>query len=346
MEAEIEEFKIDDPDFVSAPIGDGAVQVIVASRAIDLTNVKPIIKISPNARISPSLDEPQDFTKKVVYTVVSEDGKYSRTYTINVVYPPSSGFLKFDFENWTTVGIWKYPHYKDLEYDLWNTANNGVAWAHGFGAKNVHYPTRDTTDAYSGAKAALLETVKGKYVSIAKLNIPIFSGSLFLGQFALNQNEPLKSTKFGQSHPKEAGRPVLFEGYYKYQPGAEFLVDEKVVPGKVDEFDIYAILYKYERTYDEKGDEIDFTLDGTSMSPNTEYCVAVAEVKDKTPKDEYTKFEVVFDYKDRSKFNYVKYNYKFAIILASSTRGAHYEGAIGSKLIVDELKITFEEWTK
>lgn len=113
------------------------------------------------------------------------------------------------------------------------------------------------------------------------------------------------------------------------------MVDEVLVPGKIDEFDIYAMLYKVE-----KG--ADISLDGSTMNRESEYCVALADVEDKTEKGEYTKFSVPFLY--REKVDYTRYDYKLAIILASSARGAHYEGAIGSMLTVDELKLIFEDW--
>jgi len=52
------------------------------------------IQISPGATVSPDWNEPQDFTKDVVYTVTAEDGETQKTWTVKA--PPHYFMLKWD----------------------------------------------------------------------------------------------------------------------------------------------------------------------------------------------------------------------------------------------------------
>jgi acetyl esterase/lipase len=47
---------------------------------VDLTKIKPTIKVSDGAKVSPASDMAQDFTKPVIYTVTASDGS-TATYT-------------------------------------------------------------------------------------------------------------------------------------------------------------------------------------------------------------------------------------------------------------------------
>lgn len=51
----------------------------------DVTRLKPIIEVSPGAKVSPASNEEIDFSKPVVYTVTAEDGKID-SYTVGVQY--------------------------------------------------------------------------------------------------------------------------------------------------------------------------------------------------------------------------------------------------------------------
>jgi hypothetical protein len=54
------------------------------AQGTEIDNLIPLIQISEGASISPSADVPQDFTNPITYTVVSEDGNVSTTWTIVV----------------------------------------------------------------------------------------------------------------------------------------------------------------------------------------------------------------------------------------------------------------------
>ena len=133
-------------------------------------------------------------------------------------------------------------------------------------------------------------------------------------------------------------------GYYKYQPGKVFikLNDAKdnvvEVPGRTDDFAIYAIVY--EVTADAP------YVDGNNSltSPNI---VLKAELKAEDHKtgSEWVKFDIPFEPQNGKVIDEQKLldgRYNIAIIMSSSADGAKFEGAVGSTLYVDELHISYE----
>lgn len=338
MEADIVDFKFVDSIYISSSVqGDSLVYIMVRGDA-DVSNLIPAgVVISPSATIEPSIDSAQNFRRDVIYKVTSEDGLKVKNYTVRVVYPPSA--LKFDFEDWELTSTWKYPSYQDLNYPMWNSANMGAALLYG-NKEGFLYPTRDTTDAYSGSKAALLETLKGSDKPILGMKAYILPGNLFTGTFGLS----LKAIKFGSIiNVEEMGKPLEMTGYYKYKPGEIFTIEGKPITGtRTDKCDIYAVLYQVSKGKDGEAE----SLNGLDIKTDESRVVARAVVtdEDKAPTDVYKAF--------RAEFKYVKsidpdkYGYKLAIILSSSEAGDVFEGALGSKLTVDEIEVTLDDYRK
>ncbi|NDW09732.1 PCMD domain-containing protein [Dysgonomonas sp. 520] len=305
----------------------GTIKLEISDSDLDITNLTPVITVFEGATIQPESGVAQDFSKAVEYTVTSENKQWQRTYKVSI----TNVVLKYSFEDWyiNEIGsgnkIFKYPTPTD---DFWSSANSGIAIAK-VGAVD-EYPTHPTTDAYKGKYAAELKTQRGGVYW--KNLIPIFSGSLFRGKFSLNMADFVKSAKFGQFHTQDKGRPVEFRGYYKYKPGDVFYnEDDQIVPGKIDEFSIYAVLYEVT-----KGNGADEFLDGTNILSSSK-TVAIAELTDRSAKENYTYFSLPFVYNREPDYN--KFDYKLAIVCASSREGDYYRGAVGSTLIVDELEI-------
>lgn len=324
-EADIESFSLPDSILINSVISDNKVTLVI--KGTDYKKLAPQIVVTPGATITPASGDTLDFTNGVTYTVVSEDKKYSKIYTVSVT---SSISLKFDFEDWFMEGsLWKYPA---LDDDMWSSANQGIMMAK-LGKVDV-YPTRSTEDAFSGKHAALLETQRGGTFLVAGY-VPIFSGSLFRGAFKLNMASPPKSALFGQIHPKENGKPIHMTGYYKYAPGDTLINRNGIVPNKVDELSIYAVVYKVT-----KGSEgLNEYLNGENVL-TSDKLVGKAILEDRSPKDKYTKFDLPFVYTEE--LNYDLYDYKLAVVFASSKNGDFYEGAVGSKLIVDNVEVVCE----
>lgn len=322
-EADIESFSLPDSILINSIITDNRVTLILKNSDAN-RRLAPQITITPGATITPASGEIVDFTNDVIYTVVSEDKQYTKKYTVSV---GSSLSLKFDFEDWFMQGaLWKYPALVD---DMWSSANQGIMTAK---LGNVDlYPTRPTTDCISGKYAALLETQRGGTFLVAGY-VPVFSGSLFRGAFKLNMASPPQSALFGQIHPKESGIPMRMTGYYKYAPGDTLINRDGIVRNKIDEFSIYAVIYKVT-----KGNEgLNEYLNGENIL-TSDKTIAKAILEDRSPKDKFTRFDLPFIYTED--MDYDLYNYKLAIVFASSKNGDFYEGAVGSTLIVDNVEV-------
>lgn len=339
-EADITDIKVDENLFIAKVIseGSGEIQIFVTPET-DITSLVPEITVTPGAIISPESGIAQNFTNGVEYTVTSEDRNFSKKYT---VYATSKFSLNYDFEVWGEGDMngRKYPLLKS-DGHFWSSGNSGVAIV-----KNADpYPTDYTNIAYSGEKGAILQTISGIKAPSLNLDIPIFAGSLFIGDFKPNLNYPLLSLQLGRIYSKNNGKPKTFTGYYKYTPGAVFIdKNGNPVSGKTDEFSIYAVIFRV--TKGSAGRE-EF-LDGETVK-NSEKVIARAEWSEEAsgitddPVDKgFIKFTIPFKY--TSEFDYGKYDYKMSIVLSSSKDGNLYEGAIGSTLIIDEMEIVTEDF--
>ena len=113
--------------------------------------------------------------------------------------------------------------------------------------------------------------------------------------------------------------------------------DGNVIEGKIDTGDIYAILY---RNTDSEGNA--FTLDGENVK-TSDQIVATAIIGEVLPTTEWTPFDINFTYKEQLDGQTLRnYGYSLTIVFSSSIRGAYFEGAVGSTLCIDEVKVTYE----
>lgn len=85
-EAELLSFELDSSIVIVETRIDSMARTIYfkVEQGTDITNLVPRIEISERATISPSADAPQDFTNPVSYTITSEDGNVSVTWTVIV----------------------------------------------------------------------------------------------------------------------------------------------------------------------------------------------------------------------------------------------------------------------
>jgi len=323
-EADIEVFTVPQGQLTGQTNIDQAnrkIQVFLTKEAFE-KGIAPNLVISKNAKVKPASGDSIHFNKGAVeYTVSSERGDDIKKYTVEVI---NVGDWSFEFENWTQNADDKYEFPVESNGTaIWSSGNPGVALS-GVPPMVSSYPTRSTTDGYQGTKAAEMVTIKGTTLS-AIVGIYLYAGSLFLGDFN-SENvlaEPLAATEFGEPY---IGLPDKFVGDYKYTPGTSFQDEnQKIIPGRVDECSIYAVLFE--------GNE---RLNGTNIN-TSERVVAVARLSDGTAKANFTKFDIPFVYKGG--WIASGKNLMMAIIASSSKEGDHYRGALGSRLVVDNLSV-------
>lgn len=324
-EAKITEFTFDSKEVVSQPVIDGTNITFMVSdtiKAEELAALVPTIKISDKATITPASGAAQDFSKPVTYTVTSEDGITTTTYTVSV----AGKVLKYSFDEWVEAGTGRGVYLTPGPVDKLATSNGGASLLVILGYKGG-FPVLQTDDAKEGSAAKLVTLyTKGAGLGMAPV---VTSGSLFTGVFDLNPTDQLSSTKFGIPFDS---KPLRFKGYYKYTAGEGPFYngsDTETLDQK-DKCSIKAILFEVENEDD--------VLTGHTIGDESKH-TAIAELKDGSDKAEYTAFDLEFEWK--KDYDAAK-KYKLAIVCSSSAEGDKFKGAEGSTLIIDEFEIVSE----
>ena len=311
-------------------------------RKADLTSLAPTFRITDGATISPASGSVHDFSKgPVIYTVTSEDKEWSRSYKVSFipVIRTSKDTLSFNFEDYHLDSkdkyyIWCEKHEDGNMYDDWATGNAGYGLTNGSAGPEA-YPSTVLDEGYEGKGVKLVTCSTGPFGQMVKL--PLAAGNLFLGTFDMSiaLKTPRLATGFGLPFDK---KPKTFTGYYKYTPGEKFQnKDESIVDGKVDEASVYAILY---RNHDEDGNPVVLNGDNVQTSP---LIVAKAIAANIVPTDKWTQFTVDFSYLEDFDLDLLENRgYNLAVVFSSSADGAFFQGAIGSTLCIDNVKIICE----
>lgn len=351
-----------------------SVQTLVTLNVLkgtDLSALAPQFRITPGATITPASGSVQDFSptgekdaagndifKTVNYTVTSEDGAYQRHYTVGVRYYPLA-MAEYNFENsfleTSRHKYYEWSDYGDGEQPNWATGNGGFAIARP-SAKSAEYPTTPLDEGYEGKGICLRTSDTGPFGLM--VNMRIAAGNLFTGVFdsKIATRQPLQATHFGAGNTNKIyARPIHFSGYYQYTPGATFQdKDGNAVAGRTDQGDIYAVAYKNTRIVhnDATGadEEQEFYLTGDDVLSSPQI-VALARVPNVVKTEGgWQRFDI--DFTGDLGFEHIpdfdpallaKGGYNIAVVFTSSIKGADFEGAIGSTLLIDNVRIAFQQ---
>ena len=246
----------------------------------------------------------------------------------------------FSFENFETEKFtnWYEINKDGIRSDIWASGNGGFEMSGEASGPNT-YPTITDKNGFSGDCVKLETLYAGLYGE--KLKKPIAAGSIFIGEFSKGSAvlNPMKATRFGLQIIPERCKPVALKGYYKYSAGKEYKdKNMQLVEGVRDECSIYAVLFEI--------DPNNFVpLDGSNIT-SSERIVLIADLKDAGEPTEWTEFNIPFEPMNGKEFDFGKLEnneYVITIVASSSKNGAFFEGAVGSTLCIDELKIEWEE---
>jgi hypothetical protein len=328
---------------VSVPYTDSTVIFNVRKQA-DVSAMAPKFQLTAGATISPANGSVHNFSNgSVNYTVTSEDGKWHRSYSVsfNQVIKTINDTITYNFESYELETqkqkyyVWHNERDDGTLGNDWATGNSGFNLSRG-SAKPDEYPTTPLTEGYEGSAVCLTTCDTGPFG--AMVNKRLAAGNLFLGSFDLTSalKDAMKATLFGIQFDK---KPIKVTGYYKYAPGATFQ-DPKgnVVANRVDSAAIYAVLY---RNHDADGNAVVLYGDNVKTS---NLIVALADMKYVKPTDQWTPFEISFDYQSEVDETLLESRgYSFTVVFSSSKEGDKFEGAIGSKLLIDKVKVICTE---
>ena len=307
-----------------------------------LKNVAINFRLTPGATITPASGSTHDFTQGGVhYEITSEDGAWHRSYHAMFV-PIQPLETDYSFENFRWEPANRYREW--FEYseqgsviDMWATGNPGFAISRS-SATPGEYPTIPWDNESISGHSVKLETCNTGFFG-QMMNMRIAAGNLFIGTFDVANalQDAMAATRFGLPFNQ---KPLRFEGYYKFKSGKDFQNRAGVIQeGRIDDPDLYAVLYE---NTDENGQT--FTLQGDNVltHPNI---VALARVTDRVHDfDNWTHFDIPFEYYQEIEEERLKtYGYSLAVVFTSSIEGASFCGAVGSTLLVDEVKVICEE---
>lgn len=284
----------------------------------------------------------RDFSQPQIYKTVSEDGDWSKEYTVSFVLVSvisSCSFEHFELEKSGRYYQWYEMDSNDPvnpRRDYWSSGNPAFGLT-GMGHTPEHYPSCAYPLGYRGNAVQLITRDTGFFGSA--VGMPIAAGNLFIGEFdaQIAMGTPRKATRFGLQ--LVGGKPVAFSGVYKYTAGEVFTdKDKKKDPTRRDTCDIYAVVYEV--------DPDNFVpLDGDNIL-NSPRIIALARIDNPGEPQEWTRFNEPFRPMNGKEFDYdrfLNYGYAIAIVATSSRQGAYFEGAVGSTLLVDELKVEWDD---
>ena len=364
MEADILSVNASDDVFLLDPIiSNTSVTLYLKPNQEDISKLKIDFKLTEGATIALSKEDfvmpgvEKDTASVVIskmqkdgvfYKVTSQDKQYTKKYLVRIVntkggfVPTTYGFEEFDIDqdNKFTVFYNSVDGHRFYNWASGNASFSLTLMISGQKPEANKYPTKTTNDAHSGETAVLLETLStGGFGAAFKK--PIAAGNLFIGSFDTGPvlEDPLAATQFGMPFNQV---PVALEGYYKYVAGAQ-VTDSNLKPVDTkDSCDIYAVLYNRKELLASTSNvgKLPY-LTGHNIL-NDPSVVAVARIKDggATAGSSFTKFNLPFVYRAPiDEIAIAGLDYNIAIVMSSSKYGDSFIGAIGSKLIVDDIKI-------
>ena len=310
--------------------------------------------LTPGATISPENGSVQDFSDgDVIYTVTAEDGRTTRVYRVGfrevsqAVTNRTNSFENYEEVRYGSSEIF-YHRFFELDKDgnklsnIWASGNEGFCLSmisrvlSGQGATPEEFPTVSAPNGRTGRCVKLQTLSTGDMGKTTKR--PIAAGNLFMGKFNITYaaTNSLLATEMGVPFNRE---PLMVTGYYKYKRGADFTgADSKGIPGRQDEADIYAVLY---RNKDDNGNAVMLNGGDVLTSP---YIVRKARVASLPETDEWTPFDMFFEGDTPiDKVLLENLGYNLALVFSSSKSGATFEGAVGSTLYIDDVVLSVKE---
>ena len=241
-------------------------------------------------------------------------------------------FEHFENAKYTT---WYEEDANGTRLNWWATANAGFQMS-GQGKTPADFPTSVDSAGVKGCCVKLTTRSTGMFGKM--MEMPIAPGNIFIGEFltANATKAPLEATRFGLAIAPS--RPVSLTGYYKYTPGEVFTNKTmQEIPERIDTCAIYSVLYEIDPENFEP-------LNGSNVL-SSDRIVLVAQLENPGAENEWIEFEIPYQEFGGNIFDRKKLEngeYAITIVASSSKGGEVFEGAVGSTLYIDELKIKWD----
>lgn len=325
--------------------------VFSVKSGVDKTALDPKFTLTPGATLTmkqggqdvPANGQVRNFSTPQVYTTHSEDGLWSKNYTVAFNTPQPLGLCSF--EHFQLVQG-RYKYYTWMEVDSTDVENPfRPVWASGNGGFDIlgmakqpeDYPTTVDPLGVNGNCVKLVTKGTGGFGAI--MGMPIAAGNIFIGTFDAKNatSDALNATRFGLQIAN--GKPLTLSGYYKYTAGDTFQDEHQTVhPELHDTADIYAVIYEV--------DPSNFVpLNGNDVL-SSDRIVMLARIANPGEPADWKHFSEPFVEVNGKEFDTDRFwnnGYAIAVVATSSRQGAFFQGAVGSTLYIDEIKV---EWDK
>lgn len=306
----------------------------------DLSTLVPRLTVTPGATAvltGGSLNAEEG--GRLNYRVTSEDHNWHRDYAV-VVKPllrTVNDTVAYDFEDYALESseqkyyVWPTVAEDGTTTYEWATGNPGFKLSRS-SAKPDEYPTVPLAAGYEGYGVQLETKSTGLFGVSAGRRLA--AGNLYLGSFdvTLALTQTLQATSFGIPFDRQ---PITMTGFYQYTPGATFQdKNGNAVAGRVDSAAVYGVLY---RNHDAAGNAVSLHGDDTKTNASI---VAIADMGYVKPTSEWTAFSLTFNYTEDIDYDLLaNRGYSLALVFSSSAAGKYFEGAIGSRLLIDKVRV-------
>ncbi|MBR1516950.1 MAG: PCMD domain-containing protein [Bacteroidales bacterium] len=333
----------------AAEIGNDTITLFVKS-GTKMDNLAPHFRLTEGATIEPKSGTALSFVTPQYYTVTSQDGQWRKRYGIRITTGemPFGGEssdeiteIAFDFEHVKSKS--NYPVFYEVSstgenlFD-WSSGNAGFALT-GMASSDADYPTHQNANGYDGACAELTTCRTGFFGEMS--GKPLAAGNLFLGNFNMSRalTAPLEATQFGMMFKNV---PDSLSGWINYTPGETYYEPDgtgklKAVSDKRDQCSLYAIFF-------EATEEAPYVTGDNPLSATNPNIISTAELPEAecNATNGWVPFKIPFVMRagktvDAEKLKAGKYS--LAIIFSSSSGGAEFKGAIGSRLQIDRVRL-------
>ncbi len=310
---------------------ENALVVVEIPAGVDLSQIKiETLELSSFAKSDVNAGDFIDLNGEVKVNIISENGT-TRQWTIKADVASATPQLdNYDLNLWySTATNYEEPG-QSAANTIWGTGNRGTQLLNKLATKPI------TLSA--GNRAAQMETLdNGPLGNI--FGAPISSGSIFTGFFNPDNIDPANPEAAIEFGTPFTGRPEKLQFKYNFQPGAVNKDKQGNVLSYGDACDIYAIL--------------EVRKDGVVKR------LATAWFRGEDLQNQLVIKEVIFTYGslDSSFPAYMKPKNNLYVdaseaafilpthitfVASSSFAGAQFAGAIGSKLVVDDVKMIYD----
>lgn len=337
---------------------------LTIQKGADRTALDPKFTLTEGARLTIKADDGteiegngavRDFSSPQTYTTHSQDGNWTKDYSVSFNYPKMISDLSFEHyevdASTKRYHVWYEVDEDDTtspRRDYWSTGNPGFAFTGMGGKEPGRFPTCSDPLGVSGNCVKLTTCATGSFGTT--VGMPIAAGSIFLGTFdtKIAMKRPREATCFGLQ--LVSGKPKALEGYYKYTEGETFTdKNKKVCPERHDTADIYAVVYEVPFDTLETGEVVARLDDADKLNGDnvlsSDRIVYMARIADPGQPVEWVHFSqpfVLMPGKEWSEERLNKDGYAITVVATSSRQGAYFEGAVGSTLWIDEFKVVWE----